>query len=163
MNKPMLLALAANLVLSAPAYAALTVNYGSATAIDGTDIGHDFKPQLSALGLTQLASTGASLLLDSSTVITFEVMGSVSGFDETFSATSSPNLSYSEHSLYQDNLNNPIPIRSGAFSAGDLRGKLNFTGYVPATVGDENFGIFLKDGEISGSNISTFYIGYDDN
>ena len=142
------------------------VNYVTASAVPGNN---DFVTQLAGLGLTQYATTGASLVLSSNATIYFEFLGSESGFSDTFTATGlfgSP--TFTENSGFQNNFAAPIPIGFASFLAGSLGGLLNFTtsgvgsGGVNATVGQDGFGILLGRGQTTGTNVSVFYLGYDD-
>jgi hypothetical protein len=143
---------------SYPANAAVVVNFGSTNAISANN---DFQSELNGLGLTQLATTGASLMLDADSMITFDLLGSESGFDDTFNA---PSISYTEMTLLLNSFASPIGLGSGVFTAGDLAGLLTFTssGGATATVGDRGFGIFLGPNALSGDASSVFYFGYDD-
>ena len=104
---------------------------------------YDFSGQLNGLLLTQYASTGASLILSYNSIITFELLGTESGFDDRFATLSAPNLSYTEHTSLQNDFGSPIPIGSAFFSAGSLAGLLNFSavGGLSATVGQPGFEI----------------------
>jgi hypothetical protein len=147
--------------LAAPAGASVQINF---TGTSGIPSNNDFRSQLNALLLTQYASTGASLVLGSNSVITFELMGTESGFSDQFATLSAPNLSYTEHTTFQNDFGSPISIGSASFSAGSLAGLLNFSavGGSPQTVGQPGFGIFLPRGAVSGQSFSTFYFAYDD-
>lgn len=145
------------------AQASVTINFDpDDRAAISTD--NDFKLLLKGLGLTKYVSTDASLVLTENSVITFHLLGSESGFSDSFSTFSTPNLFKSENTPFQDNFASPLLIGSGTFSAGSLAGLLNFAsiGGKPATVGQEGFGIFLEKKQVSGQSFSTFYFGYDD-
>ena len=143
---------------SYPANAAVIINFGSA---DPISVENDFTSELNGLGLTQLATTGASLMLDADSMISFDLLGSESGFDDTFNA---PGISYTEMTTLLNSFAFPIALGSGVFTAGDLAGLLTFTssGGADATVGDRGFGIFLGPNTVSGDAASVFYFGYDD-
>jgi hypothetical protein len=151
----------AALAFAAPANASVQLNFGGTIGVPNNN---DFKSQLNGLGLTGIASTGASLILNSDAIITFQLLGTESVFSDKFVTISAPNLSYTEHTTFQNDFNSPITIGSAYFSAGSLAGLLNFSavGGVPATVGQAGFGIFVPTGTLSGQSLDTFYIAYDD-
>jgi hypothetical protein len=146
---------------AAPATASVQVNFGGTTAIPGNN---DFRTALNGLGVTQYASSGASLFLTSDAIITFELLGSESGFSDRLVTLSAPSLSYTEYTSLLNSFASPIPIGSAFFTAGNLANRLNFSavGGLPATVGQAGFGIFLGGGAVSGQNVSTFLFAYDD-
>ncbi|WP_422060031.1 PEPxxWA-CTERM sorting domain-containing protein [Sphingopyxis sp.] len=155
------LALLSALAAPAAAQAAAIVSFDSKTTISD---GNNFKTQLAGLGLTKYDSTGVSIVLDANSIITFYLMGSESSFNDTFSTVSSPVLASTESSNFQNNFGAPILLGSRSFSAGSLAGLLNFSavGGKSATVGQSGFGIFLAGNQTSGTGVSTFYFGYDD-
>jgi len=164
--KKLLIALAGLTALTAPsvATAAATITFGTTTAIPGSN---DFKTNLNNLGLTQFATTGASIVLDPGMEITFYFVGAESGFSDTFSTAGGlPNLSMTEG--FNNNENHfgaPILIGTDSFAAGSLAGLLNFTSSgpgAPGTVGTDPFAIFLGPNQVSGSTVNDFYFGYDD-
>src|SRR4051794_7523550 len=114
------------------ANAAVTINFTGSTAVPGNN---DFKADLSGLGLTRYTTTGASLILDANSIITFELVGTESGYDDNFATISAPNLSYTEHTSSLNSFASPISIGSASFTAGSLLGLLNFSsvGGSPAT------------------------------
>lgn len=155
-TKPVLAALA--LCGAAPANAAAIIDFTSTTPISGLN---DFQSDLNLLGLSQVATLGSSIMLNADSVITFEFLGSESGFSDTFATAT---LSFTEFTSFVDNFASPVLIGSEGFNAGSLAGLLNFTssGGVPATVGSDGFGIFLGPNAVSGDAYSVFYFGYDD-
>lgn len=161
MFKSALAATALALSVSAPAEAAtdVTVNFGSTNPIAASN---DFASSLAGLGFTRIATIGTSLVLNGPALITFEFLGSESGFNDRF--VTPGGLSYTETSAFQNNFAAPILIGSQLFSGGSLSGLLNFlsAGGAPATVGQDGFGIFVGPDQVSGSNVTTFYFGYDD-
>lgn len=161
MNKLSIALALAAAAFATEANAAVTVNFSGTTAIPSNN---DFQSLLSGLGLTRYATTGASLVLDSNSIITFELLGSESAYNDTYSTISAPNLSYTEYTSFLNDFSSPISIGSASFSAGSLAGLLNFSsnGGKSATVGQDGFGIFLGPNQVSGQSVSTFYIGYDD-
>ena len=161
MKKISILVALVTAAFASSANAGVTINFTGSTAIPSNN---DFKSDLSGLGLTRYTTTGASLILDADSVITFELLGTESGYDDHFATISAPNLSYTEHTSFLNSFGSPIPIGSASFSAGSLLGLLNFSsvGGAPATVGQDGFGIFLGPNQTSGQSFSTFYLGYDD-
>lgn len=149
-----LLGAVAVLTGSAASAAEVTVTPGTTTGISGFN---DFLPQLSGLGLTQIATGGSSITLDENSVITFELLGSESGFNDTFQAGA---VSYTEMSSFTPWQN--LLLGSSSFAAGSLAGILNFSsvGGVNATVGNDGFGIFLT--QSGGFMGNVFYLGFDD-
>lgn len=155
------LALLSAVAIPLPAHAGAIISFGGTTAVPDNN---DFQGLLAGLGLTQYASTGASIVLSGASTITFEFLGTESGYDDNFATISAPSLSYTEYTTSQDNFGFPILIGSADFAAGSLTGLLNFSavGGAPATVGDRGFAIFLGPNQRSGDSVSTFYFGYDD-
>lgn len=150
--------LAGLVAASSPASAYVVVTFDDTAPIPGSN---DFPGELGALGLTQVATTGASLMLAEDSIITFNLLGSESGFDDTFSAA---DISYTEYTSLLNSFGSPIALGGTTFPAGSLSGILTFTssGGVDATVGDDGFGIFLGPNVMSGDFLTVFYIGYDD-
>lgn len=161
--KTVLAALAtfASLSMSVSADAAAIITFDGKTPIHQSN---DFRSQLSNLGLTKYDTTGASIFLTENSVITFHLLGSESGFNDSFFTISAPNLMKGESSPFQNNFGSPILIGSANFSAGSLAGLLNFSsvGGKAATVGQNGFAIFLGNKQKTGADLSTFYFGYDD-
>jgi hypothetical protein len=134
------------------------INTGAETGISGLN---NFIANLNALGYTGFTSTGASLILDANSVIDFYFHGSESGYNDTFTAGSA---SVTEMTPLTAWIPAGTYIGTDAFTAGSLAGLLNFTSNTgtPATVGESGFGIFLKEGFVSGTKVNEFIIGYDD-
>ena len=151
----------AAVTMATPAAASVQVTFPGTVPLPTNN---DFKTQLAGLGLVGIASTGASLILNSDAMITFELLGTESGFSDRFTTISVPGLSYTENTSFQNDFNSPIAIGSAFFSAGSLSGRLNFSavGGLPATVGQTGFGIYVPQGLASGGTLNTFYIAYDD-
>ena len=153
-----LLSLAA-MAMPAAANAAATINFVTANPVPTSN---DFKANLAGLNLTRFTTTGASIVLNEASTITFEFLGSESGFSDTFTAAGGVN--YTEHTTLTNNFGSPIALGTSTFAAGSLAGLLNFTssGGASATVGQDGFGIFLAANQETGQALSTFYLGYDD-
>lgn len=162
MIKAFVLASAAALATAAapPASAApsVAVDFAGTSAIPASN---DFQALLAGLGLTRFAASGASLFLDAPAWITFEFLGSESGYSDRFDAGA---LSFQESTSFENHFSAPILIGTQFFAGGALAGFLNFTssGGAPATIGQNGFGIFLGANQASGGSLSTFYLGYDD-
>ena len=119
---------------------------------------NDFQDELAALGLTSITTTGADLWLSGDALLTFELLGSESGYSDSFDAGA---VSFTENSNFT--AWGSMLLGSSAFSAGSLSGDLLFSslGGIDATVGDAGFGIFWgPNTNFEASNV--FYIGYDD-
>jgi len=145
------------LVVPAVAQAqSVQINYGASNPVPGNN---DFQAQLAGLGFTSFTTTGATLILDANATIFFEYLGSESGYTDTF--TAGPVVGVENDT---NNFAAPIPLGFANFLAGSLGTLLNFTSSVgmPATVGQDGFGIFLGPNQLTGQSFTTFYIGYDD-
>jgi hypothetical protein len=162
MKKLILAATAMALALPATANAAadVTINFGATNLIPANN---DFQAQLNGLGLFEFATVGASLFLNGPASITFEFLGSESGFFDTFSTSGGLTLTETSSGVI-NNFAAPVLIGTQFFAGGSLASLLNFTSNfgIPATVGDDGFGIFLGAKPTSGLNYTTFYLGYDD-
>ena len=128
-----------SIAVANPAAAAVIIGFDTPTAIPNSN---DFIGDLSGLGLTQLATSGISLVLDEDSTITFDVLGTESGFDDSFSAAG---LTYTEFTSLLNSFASPISIGSADFSAGDLAGLLTFSssGGRTATLGEDGLSLFL--------------------
>jgi hypothetical protein len=148
---------AAALAMGSNANASVQIDFGDTNPVPGNN---DFQGQLAGLGLTLYTTTGASITLTEDSLLTFELLGSESGFDDTFDAGS---VSFTEMSGFTPW--GTVLLGADMFSAGDLAGLLNFSNSgnaVGATVGDDGFGIFLGANDVSGLLTNVFYLGYDD-
>lgn len=163
-----LLLAASALALASPVAAiaapVVTVGFGSSTSLSPFN---NFIPQLTGLGYTKYSTTGSTLVLSGMAKITYYFMGSESGFSDTFKAGS---LSYTETSSFENHFGSPILIGTQTFAAGgSLAGILNFSATnasfpagAPATVGQDGFGVFLKTAQATGTGVTEFFFGYDD-
>lgn len=148
---------AAALAMSSNANASVQIDFGATNPVPANN---DFQGQLAGLGLTLYTTTGATITLTEDSVLTFEFLGSESGFNDTFEAGS---VSFTEMSTFTPWAS--LLLGADIFSAGDLAGILNFTNSgngVTSTVGDDGFGIFLGANDVSGLLTNVFYLGYDD-
>ena len=141
----------------------------SATAAEVTitvgDLGpvpdnNDFQGDLALLGLTQLATTGTAISLDEMSVITFELLGTESGFDDRFDAAG---VSFTETGGTLNLFGSPQLLGSDTFLAGLLSAHFSSEGD-SGDVGTENFAVFLDALAKTGDEIITnvFYLGFDD-
>ncbi|OYW45346.1 MAG: hypothetical protein B7Z08_11730 [Sphingomonadales bacterium 32-68-7] len=160
MKKLAVLAAAAALAMPAAASAQVVITAGSAPAVSALN---DFKTQLAGLGLTQM-STNATLDLDAGNwAITYYLLGSESGFNDTFTA---PDVNFTETTGYSPWGESFIGVSSlVGWAGGSLGPILNFSsvGGAPASLGNTGFGVFLSAAQAgSETTNSTFYFGYDD-
>ena len=141
-----------------PASASVIVGFDPPTGIPS---GNDFTTELGSLGLTQVATSGISLVLDEDSIITFDVLGSESGFDDGFQASG---LTFQEFTSFLNSFASPTPVGSASFLAGDLAGLFGFTssGGLSANVGEPGLALFLGANAVSGDPWSVFYLGFDD-
>ncbi|HEU4652327.1 MAG TPA: PEPxxWA-CTERM sorting domain-containing protein [Croceibacterium sp.] len=156
------LAFVAAMTISPSAQAAAILDFGTTSEIAANN---DFKARLNDLGLTRFATIGSSIVLDAATSIRFDLLGTESGFNDTFFTVGTlPLVSFTEMTSLQDSFLAPILLGTAAFEAGSLAGLLNFSssGGVGATIGQDGFGIFLGPDQLGGSLVDTFYFGYDD-
>jgi hypothetical protein len=155
------LAYTAALALPTSAQAAAIIDFGTTSEISDNN---DFKTLLNALGLTRYATLGSSIALDAGTTIQFQFLGTESGYDDTFFTGTTPALSYTETTAFENSFLTPILLGTAVFDAGTLVDLLNFSssGGGSATIGQDGFGIFLAPDQLSGTLVDTFYFGYDD-
>ena len=149
---------AAALAMASNANASITITFGATSPIPDNN---DFQSGLANSGLTLFATTGATITLSEDSIITFEVLGTESSFNDTFTAN---DVSYTEFTSFANLFGAPLAIGSDSFTAGSLWNVLNFSsaGGANATVGDDGFGIFLGANDVSGVITNVFHIGYDD-
>lgn len=161
--KKQLAALAFMTALTAPAaaQAAAIIDFGATSEISANN---DFKAWLNGLGLTRYATLGSAIALDADATIRFEVLGTESGYSDTFLTGTVPAISYTENTPFADYFLTPILLGTAEFSAGSLFDLLGFSssGGASATIGQDGFGIFLDPDQLSGTFVDTFYFGYDD-
>lgn len=158
------LALLTSLAAPVPASAGVIITEGSVT--DSVPSNNDFQARLLARGYDRYTSTGASLFLTTDSVISFYILGSESGnLDSFFSGANGFSEDNVNHFNLADNeaLDGLLKF-SQFFSAGNIAsGAMGFTGGAPANLGQAGFGIFMKEGWVSGSTeVNRFIIGYDD-
>lgn len=123
-------------------------------------VNNDFTTELNALGLDVMAAgPDTDITLTADAVLSFFYLGSESGYIDTFTAGSVMGVENDSN-----NFPNGIFLGSDTFLAGSLIDQLLFgsSAGAPATIGDEGFGIFLPANYVSGTGVTEFYIGYDD-
>ena len=152
-------------VLATPvaANAAATITFGGGTA-EVVDI-NNFKDQLNTqFGLTQFTANVTDIVLDPNSAISFYFLGSESGYSDTFSTLSTPVVTYTESTSFSDAFAAPIYIGGGLFAPGSLKNLLNFSSDIgaDATIGDTGFALFLPENFVSGTAVTEFVFGYDD-
>jgi len=164
MKKLLISAAAAALTLAAPASAATFVVTAPGSPVVVPNV-NDFKGELAGLGyLGQLLS--ASVSIQGSGWVHFEVLGSESGFSDTFKSGA---ISYTETSSGVLNFfGSPIYLGSVFVSDGMLL-DVAFTNSAGAAgrsagLGDEGFAVFLKSLASDNASYSSTEIifGYDD-
>jgi PEP-CTERM motif len=150
---------AAALTFGSSANASAIITFGGTNPVPIP--GNDFAGQLAGLGLTLYTTTGATITLDENSILTFEFLGSESGFNDTFQAGGVNFTETTGFTAWTNQL-----LGSNFFAAGSLAGLLNFSSVsgpgANATVGDDGFGIFLTPNNVSGFSTNVFYLGYDD-
>ena len=134
------------------------ITFDDAPAISGNN---DFAGDLNTTyGLDNMAAgSDTDISLTADALLTFYYLGSESGYMDMFTAGSVMGVENNS-----DNFPGGILLGSDIFLAGSLMGQLLFSSSsgAPATIGDEGFGIFLPDDYVSGTGVTEFFIGYDD-
>ena len=132
-----LLAAVASIAIANPASAAVIIGFDNPSTIP---VGNDFTAELNDLGLTQIATSGISLVLDEASTITFDILGSESGFNDTFTAAG---LTFTEFTSLLNSFASPILMGSADFPAGNLAGTFSSSGGRTATLGENGLALFL--------------------
>ena len=151
-----LLGAAAFTIGSAANAAEVTIDPGTINPIASNN---DFQAQLNGLGLWYIATAGTSITLDETSVITFELLGSESGYSDTFTAGG---VTYTENTSLLNLFGSPLTLGSDVFLAGLLSANFSASGGASGGVGSENFGVFLPTNNGDPFNTNVFYLGYDD-
>ena len=156
------LAFLSALAMPAAANAAATITFGGATT-EVVDI-NNFKGDLGTLGLTQFTADVTDIVLDPNSAISFYFLGSESAYSDTFSTVSTPGLSYTETTNFSNAFAAPVFIGGGLFTPGSLKNLLNFSSDqgAAATIDDTGFALFLPENFVSGTSVTEFVFGYDD-
>jgi PEP-CTERM motif len=163
--RKVLIGLALAVCAAAPAAAVqFTVTPGTVTAVPNNN---NFKSNLSALGLVNYASrTGTSISLTGPATLTFEYIGSESGYRNKFTVTGVSGFSYQEGSGGLEAWNaagvdfgTALAYPGGAITNWQFSSPGKPTPG-PFGLGTEQFGVFLPGRVAFSSNV--IYLGYDD-
>ncbi|MGB7406667.1 MAG: PEP-CTERM sorting domain-containing protein [Pacificimonas sp.] len=152
--KTLLLAATSVALIAAPSAAGFIVTPGTMNSVPASN---DFQADLAALGLTEYASAGSTIVLDQAGTITFEYFGSESAFRDTFT--------YGGESFTENNQSTfgPTAMFSVGVPAGAFSGFFTSSGTSRTyNVGDEEFGIFMGDSQGSAFESDVIWIGLDD-
>lgn len=168
MRKISMLLAAAGMAIAAPAMAAFTVKVGApVTAIPSNN---DFKLNLSNSGLSFYTADGAKVSLSTASDLTFEFIGSESGFKDSFKAAGGT-ISFSETStsgILGSNLGTWTVLDSdtAGYGAGQITDWFfsSDQGAQNKGIGTTEFAIFLPQGFNAGDTWRTrvLYLGFDD-
>ena len=157
------LAAIASMALAMPAAAAVTFNVGIGAPVKVIPGNNDFKTNLNSAGLTQYTAGGASVSLSGKATLTFEFLGSESGFNDSFSAAggtivASENTSFTAWG--------PVGLGSAVYNAGSITDWLfsSSGGAVNKGIGTLEFGVFLPANALANGSYSSnlLYLGFDD-
>lgn len=155
MKKALILAAVASTMIAGAANAGMVVSFGATNAIPANN---DFQAFLNGLGLTRYATTGSSISFNEAGTLTFEYLGSESGFTDTFF--------YGANSFVENN--NMDTLLDFMFSVsvgpGAFDGYFMSSGRGAAQFGDgtPEFGIFLGPNAVSGLDTNVLWFGLDD-
>ena len=154
---------ATSLVLAMPAAAAVTFNVGIGAPVNAIPGNNDFITNLASAGLTRYTAGGATISLSGKATLTFEFMGSESGFNDSFKAAGGL-ITASEASSFTAWA--PVALGSATYNAGAISDWLfsSSGGAVNKGIGTLEFGIFLPAGSLAGGNYASnvLYLGFDD-
>jgi hypothetical protein len=123
--------------------------------------GNDFAAELLGnYGLSGFISGTSDISLSTGATLTFYYLGSESGFIDRIAAGSVTGVENEANHFATGGL----LLGSDVFGAGSLIGDIWFTSNYggPATIGDLGVGIFLPAGFTSGTGVTEFFLGYDD-
>lgn len=165
-----LAAAAAVTAMSAPAFAAPTFAVNTAVGTNAvipsgpTQDDNNFWGELAFLGFTH-ESIGASVNVVEGGIITFEFLGSESGYDDFFKFMGA--TIFSENTLYTNNfgLVNPpaVSFLAGAGILDVLFGSLEPTARTASAAGGQaGFAVFTPGANTPNFNSNVIYFGYDD-
>ncbi len=163
MTKILKLAAIASMALAIPAAAAVTFNVGIGSPVDTIPGNNNFQSNLNAAGLYLYTAGGATISLSGKATVTFEFLGSESGFSDSFSARAGA-IGISENSSFT--AWNPVALGSLVYNAGSINDWI-FTsagGAQNKGIGSLEFGIFLPRGAVANGSYSSnvLYLGFDD-
>ncbi|WP_310476249.1 PEPxxWA-CTERM sorting domain-containing protein [Sandarakinorhabdus sp.] len=158
-----LLAAAAAMAFAMPALAAVTFNVGIGSPVTGIPGNNNFQSNLNTAGLYNYTAGGATITLSGKATVTFEFLGSESGFNDSFSAAGGTIVA-SENSSFT--AWGPVGLGSATYNAGAITDWLfsSSGGAVNKGVGSLEFGIFLPRGAVANGSYSSniLYLGFDD-
>jgi hypothetical protein len=163
MAKILKLAAILSAVLAMPAAAAVTFNVGIGSPVQAIPTNNNFQGNLNGVGLYQYTAGGASVSLSGKANVTFEFLGSESGFSDSFSAGGGA-IFVSENSSFT--AWNPVTLGSLTYNAGSITDWIfnSSGGAQNKGIGTLEFGIFLPRGAVANgiyaSNV--LYLGFDD-
>jgi len=154
----------ASMALAMPAAAAVTFNVGIGSPVQAIPGNNDFQGQLLGAGLSEYTAANASVSLSGNAKLTFEFMGSESGFSDTFKAGGIGGITVTENSSFT--AWGAVPIGTLNYNAGAITDWL-FTssgGAQNKGIGTQEFAIFLPRGLQGGGNYASnvLYLGFDD-
>ena len=158
-----LLAAAAAMALAMPAMAAVTFNVGIGSPVTAIPSNNNFQSNLNSAGLFNYTAGGATITLSGKATLTFEFLGSESGFSDSFSAAGGTIVA-SENSSFT--AWGPVALGTATYNAGAITDWL-FSSSGGATnkgVGSLEFGIFLPRGAVANGSYASnvLYLGFDD-
>jgi hypothetical protein len=153
----------ASMALAMPAAAAVTFNVGIGAPVQAIPSNNNFQGNLNSAGLYQYTAGGASVSLSGKAKVTFEFLGSESGFNDSFSAGGGT-IFVAENSSFT--AWGPVALGSLNYNAGAISDWI-FSSSGGATnkgIGTLEFGIFLPRGAQAGGSYSSnvLYLGFDD-
>ncbi len=149
------------LALAAPATAAVQFNVGIGAPVAAIPGNNDFQTQLAAAGLSAYTATGSSISLTGKATLTFEFMGSESGFSDTFTAAGGT-LTKTENSAFTawgSQLIGSADYNAGAISDWFFSSSGNPG---PFGIGSSEMAIFIPTGTQGNYLSNVIYLGFDD-
>jgi hypothetical protein len=153
----------ATAALAMPAAAAVTFNVGIGAPVQGIPGNNNFQGNLNGLGLFNYTAGGASITLSGKATVTFEFLGSESGFNDNFSAGGGA-IFVSENTAFT--AWNPVNLGSLVYNGGPISDWIfsSNNGAQNKGIGTLEFGIFLPRGAQAGGSYASnvLYLGFDD-
>lgn len=143
--------------------AAVTFNVGIGSPVLSIPGNNDFQSNLNGVGLYSYTASNATVSLSGKATLTFEFMGSESGFSDTFKAGGG-GITVTENSSFTPW--GAVNVGTLNYNAGAISDWL-FTSSAGAQnkgIGTQEFGIFLPAGLSAGGTYSSnvLYLGFDD-
>ena len=149
--------------LAMPAAAAVTFNVGIGSPVQAIPSNNNFQGNLNGAGLYQYTAGGASISLSGKANVTFEFLGSESGFSDSFSAGGGA-IFVSENSSFT--AWNPVTLGTLTYNAGSITDWIfnSSGGAQNKGIGTLEFGIFLPRGAVANGSYASnvLYLGFDD-